>query len=262
MATELAGKRVLVTGASSGIGAGLAVGFARAGATVGIAARREDRLAKVLETCRETSPGSRMWVADLAEPGTVDRLAADATEELGGVDILVNCAGIPKRRHVTRLDARTVTDVMNINYLSPVRLTLALLPQMLGRGDGLVVNVASVAATLSSPGEAAYDASKAALAVFSEAMFADLFGSGVRVLIVYPGVVDTELFHLPDNDAPIDAVTPITVEEAVDAVFKAIEDGVVEVYVPEWFRKIVVDKASDVEHFLSGAAEFVRSRST
>jgi NAD(P)-dependent dehydrogenase (short-subunit alcohol dehydrogenase family) len=97
-------------------------------------------------------------------------LAADALAELGGVDILVNNAGIPKRRQVTRLDPETVAAVMAINYLSPVRLTLALLPHMVERGSGRIVNVSSVAATLSSPGEAAYVASKAALTGFSESM--------------------------------------------------------------------------------------------
>ena len=71
---------------------------------------------------------------------------------------------------------------------------------MLERDDGRIINVSSIAATLSSPGEAAYDASKAALAVFSEAMAVDLWDTGIKVMVVYPGVVDTPLFELPDND--------------------------------------------------------------
>ena len=218
MGFDLSERRVLVTGASSGIGAGLAEGFARSGAVVGICARRKDRLAEVLERCRQYSPESRMWVCDLADPAAVDTLAADALGELGRVDVLVNNAGIPKRRHVSRLDASTVETVMAINYLSPVRLTLALLPQMLERGDGRIVNVSSVSATLSSPGEAAYSASKAALSVFSESMSIDLWDAGVKVLVVYPGVVDTELFSLPDNDPLIAGVESISVDEVVDAV--------------------------------------------
>ena len=156
-----------------------------------------------------------MWVVDLADPAAVDRLAGDAADELGGVDILVNNAGIPKRRHVTALDIATVEAVMSLNFLSPARLTLALLPQMLERGSGRIVNVSSVAAPLSSPGESAYDASKAALAVFSEAMAVDLWDTGVNVTVVYPGVVDTELFTLPDNDPFAGGVDAITVDEAV-----------------------------------------------
>ena len=83
---------------------------------------------------------------------------------------------------------------------------------MLERGNGRIVNLSSVAATLSSPGETAYDASKAAVTAFSEAMAIDLWGTGVSVLVVYPGLVDTELFSLPDNDPVVDpTMVPIPV---------------------------------------------------
>ncbi len=110
----------------------------------------------------------------------------------------------------------TVDSVMAINYSSPVRLTLALLPQMLERDSGLIVNIASVAATLSSPGESAYDASKAALAVFSEAMAIDLWETGVEVMVVYPGLFDTELFSLPDNDPAVVGIEAEPVSVLVD----------------------------------------------
>ncbi|HYA69162.1 MAG TPA: SDR family oxidoreductase [Acidimicrobiales bacterium] len=258
MGFDVAGRKVLVTGASSGIGAGLAEGLARAGATVGICARRSDRLAEVLERCRVHAPESRMWVTDLSDLPAVDRLAAAASEELGGVDVLVNNAGIPKRRHVTRLDAGTVDTVMRINYSSPVRLTLALLPHMLEQGEGRIVNISSVAATLSSPGEAAYGATKAALAVFSEAMAVDLWETGVKVMVVYPGVVDTELFTLPDNDPFTADVQAITVEEAVQAILDGLAGDALQVYVPAWFGELSSGKAADVAGFLAGTAQYVR----
>lgn len=260
---DFTGKRVLVTGSSSGIGAGLAEEFARRGAVVGICARREPRLEEVLGRCREHSPESRMWVMDLSEPAAVEHLASSALDGLGGVDVLVNNAGIPKRRKVPSLDSETVRSVMNINYFSPVSLTLALLPHMLDRGQGLVVNLSSIAATLSSPGEAAYDASKAALTAFSEAMAIDLWGSGIKVLLVYPGLVDTELFSLPDNDpVPAAPVTPMPVSELVVAVFDAIERGASQVYVPGWFQEVAADKVRDLEAYLSGAAAFVAEQAS
>jgi NAD(P)-dependent dehydrogenase (short-subunit alcohol dehydrogenase family) len=262
MSLELAGRRVLVTGSSSGIGAALAEAFARGGAVVGLCARRHDRLAEVLERCRAFTPDSAMWVTDLADPDAVDRLADDVMGAFGGVDILVNNAGIPKRRHVTQLDAPTVEAVMNINYLSPVRLTLALLPQMLERGSGRIVNVSSVAAPLSSPGESSYAASKAALAAFSESMAIDLWDTGVKVTVVYPGVIDTELFTLPDNDPSIAGVEALPVSDLVDAVLTGLAEDAVQVYVPAWFADITTGKVQNLEGFLAGAAEFVRQQSS
>lgn len=261
-ATELSfdQKKVLVTGASSGIGAALAEAFSLVGATVGICARRKDRLTDTYERCVAKSPESRMWVVDLSVPDEVDRLASSALEELGGVDILVNNAGIPKRRHVTKLDAATVESVMAVNYFSPVRLTLALLPHMLERDSGLIVNVASVAATLSSPGESAYDTSKAALAVFSEAMAIDLWDTGIDVAVVYPGLFDTELFSLPDNDAPVTGIDPAPVSELVEAVMSGLRAGSREIYVPSWFSDIAKGKVDNLDGFMSGAAAFVREQ--
>ena len=260
MGFDASGKRVLVTGASSGIGAALAEGFAGAGATVGICARREDRLAEVLGRCQAASPGSRRWVVDLSDPAAVDRLAADVVDELGGVDVLVNNAGIPKRRHVTRLDPSTVEDTMAINFFAPVRLTLALLPQMLERGDGRIVNVSSVAATLSSPGEAAYDASKAALSVFSEAMAVDLWGTGVKVMVVYPGLVATELIDAPGNEALVGDIKPIPTAEVVAAVLDGLGRDASQVYVPAWFRDVVTTKVADPDGYLAGVADYVRQQ--
>jgi NAD(P)-dependent dehydrogenase (short-subunit alcohol dehydrogenase family) len=257
MAIDFTDQRVLVTGASSGMGAGLAEEFARQGAVVGMCARRQHRLDEVLDRCREHSPESRRWVCDLSDPAAVDRLAAAALEELGRVDILINNSGIPKRRHVSRLDPATVESVMNINFFSPVRLTLALLPHMLERDSGRIINVSSVAATLSSPGESAYDASKAAVTAFSESMAIDLWQTGIRVLIVYPGLVDTELFSLPDNEPVLAAIEPVPVSELVDGVFGALDSGAVQVYVPGYFADLASGKAANVERFLSGTAKFI-----
>jgi NAD(P)-dependent dehydrogenase (short-subunit alcohol dehydrogenase family) len=260
MTDTFEGTRVLITGGSSGIGAGLAEAFAAAGATVGIAARRQDRLAEVLDRCRVHAPDSRLWTVDLSDPDAVDRLARDALHELSGVDILVNNAGIPKRRHVSRLDAATVESVMAINYLSPVRLTLALLPHMLERGSGRIVSMASVAATLSPPGESAYAASKAALAVFSESMAVDLWQSGIKVTVIYPGVVDTDLFTLPDNDPFTGDVESITVAEASTIILDGIAAGALSVYVPGYFAEFASQKAQDVDGFLAGTAAYVQSQ--
>jgi NAD(P)-dependent dehydrogenase (short-subunit alcohol dehydrogenase family) len=261
MGYSVAGKHVLVTGASSGIGAALAEGFAAAGATVGICARREDRLRDVLTRIQAHAPDSRMWTVDLADLDGVEAFARQASNELGGVDVLVNNAGIPKRRVVTALDAATVEAVMAINYFSPIRLTLALLPELIERA-GRIVNISSVAARLGPPAEAAYSASKAALTGWSESMQVDLAvaGTDVRVHVVNPGVIDTDLFHLPDNDESLADIEALPVEAMVQPVLDQLDDGTFEIYVPGWFADVVGAKFPDVGSFLAGSIDWVKQK--
>jgi len=254
------GATVLVTGASSGIGAELAVRLAAEGAVLGLVGRDEARLGATLARCREHSPTSRMWQVDLAEWEQVDALARAAVDELGGVDVLINNAGIPKHKHVTALDPETAELVMRVNYSSPVRLTLRLLPHMVERGSGRVVMVSSVAATLSSPGEGAYDASKSALSVFAEAMAIDVWDLGIRVNIVYPGVVDTPLFLVPDNDPLSPEIEKIPVDEFVDGMMSALYADELQAYVPAWFEDVAKRKAQDVGAFLEGSVNWIRQQ--
>jgi hypothetical protein len=139
-----------------------------------------------------------------------------------------------------------------------MRLTMALLPQRLERGAGTIVNISSIAAQLSAPGEAAYDASKAALTAFSEAMAMDLWETGIKLMVVYPGVIDTDLFSLPDNDIPDLPVTAEPVSVAVDAILGGLASGAAQVYVPEYFRDICTSKAQDVAAFLENTAGYLR----
>jgi NAD(P)-dependent dehydrogenase (short-subunit alcohol dehydrogenase family) len=257
---DVSGKRVLVTGASSGIGAGLARAFAAAGATVGICARREDRLAEVLADCQASAPSSRSWVVDLSELDGIEAFAARVEDELGGVDVLVNNAGIPKRRHALDLTPDVLEAVMAINYQSPARLTLALLPGMVQRGEGRVVTISSVAARLGPPHEAAYSASKAALSAFMESLEVDLDGTGVRFHLLNPGVIDTDLFHLPDNEASMADLEALPVEAVSDAVLQQLDEGTFEVYVPDWFKDVAAGRAKDVGAFIEGTKAWVRDR--
>jgi NAD(P)-dependent dehydrogenase (short-subunit alcohol dehydrogenase family) len=113
---DVAGKKILVTGASAGIGAALARGFAERGAVVGICARREDRLAEVLADLQRHQPASRSWAVDLSDLDGLEAFARRADEELGGIDVLVNNAGVPKRRGILELTPAVVEEVMAINY--------------------------------------------------------------------------------------------------------------------------------------------------
>jgi NAD(P)-dependent dehydrogenase (short-subunit alcohol dehydrogenase family) len=251
---------VLVTGASSGIGAALARGFAADGHTVGICARRKDRLEEVLADCQRTAPDSRMWVMDLADLDALTAFAERADDELGGIDLLVNNAGIPKRRHALHLTPDVVDDVMAINYSSPVRLTLALLPRMIKRGRGRVLTISSVAARFGPPREAAYSASKAALSAFMESLAVDLDGTDIKINLVNPGIIDTELFHLPDNETSLADLEALPVEAMVDAVKKQIEDNEFEIYVPDWFKDVAANRYGNLGAFIEGSKDYTRER--
>src|SRR3954453_17965801 len=260
MTYDLKGKNVFVTGASGGIGAALAEGFAARGATVGICARRADKLDAVLARCREHAADSRSWTIDLSELGKLDGFARQVSDEMGGVDVLVNNAGIPKRKPVQVLTPEIVDQLMQINYQSPVHLTLALLPEITERA-GRIVFVSSVAARLSPPAEAAYAATKAAISAWAECMKVDLRDTDAGIHVVYPGVIDTELFHLPGNDPlPATGVEMLPVDAMVEPVLGAIESGQFEVSVPDWFTNVYQGKYNDVEAFLNGTIQFVRSQ--
>ena len=255
------GMRVLVTGASSGLGAALAEGLAQRGAVVGLCARRENRLAEVLERVREHSPDSRSWTVDLADIAGLDTFATQATEELGGIDVLVNNAGIPKRRWAWQHRPDEITDVLRLNVESPIRLTGALLGE-LARNEGHVVMIGSVAARLAPPNEAVYSASKAAITAYAEGLRVDLGVAGVPVgvHVVQPGVLSTELFELPDNDSSLSDIEPLEPTAIVGAVLDALGTGTTETFVPGWFADLPPVKAGDLDGFLQGSVDYTRSR--
>ncbi|HWS45650.1 MAG TPA: SDR family NAD(P)-dependent oxidoreductase [Acidimicrobiia bacterium] len=260
MSYDLNGKHVLVTGASAGIGAALAEGFARRGATVGLCARRSDRLDEVLARCRVHAPESRAWTVDLADLDGLAGFAQRASQDLGGVDVLVNNAGIPKRKPVFDLTPEIVESVMRINYFSPVRLTLALLDELVARA-GRLVYVSSVAARLSPPAEAAYAATKAAISAWAECLQVDLRDTDVKLHVLYPGVIDTELFHLPDNDPlPNTGVEMLPVDAIVEPTLTMIEQDRLEVAVPDWFAEVFARRYEDVAAFTQGTIAFARSQ--
>jgi short-subunit dehydrogenase len=252
---EIDGAKIMVTGASSGIGAALAPLLAERGATVGLVARRADRLAAVLAACQVHRPASRMWVADLGDTDAAEALAVRAWDEMGGIDVLVNNAAVPRRRRVTDLTVDEVRDTMAVNFEAPVRMSLALLPRMLERDRGMVVNVSSFGGRAGILGEAAYCASKFALAGWSEAMQLDLWDTGVDVRLVLPGAIDTEIWDQPGNDPPLydGPLEPATTVAA--GIAAAIEGDRFEHYLPD-MKPIVEMKTADIDAFLAGVIAF------
>jgi NAD(P)-dependent dehydrogenase (short-subunit alcohol dehydrogenase family) len=253
--TSLEGATVLVTGASSGIGAALAPALAGRGATVGIVARRADRLDEVRAACVAASPGDdpghRSWSVDLSDVAAATKVALDAWDAFGGLDVLVNNAAMPMRRHVTKVDLDTLGDVMRTNFESPVAMGMAVLPRMLERDRGVIVNVSSLGGRLGIMNESAYCASKFALCGWSESMAMDLWSTGVDVRLVIPGPIDTEIWDQPGND-PAPFKGPFEPPETVaTAICDAIVGDGFECYTPD-LKAVAEFKTGDIDGFMAG----------
>jgi len=252
---QIAGATVLVTGASSGIGASLAPLLAERGATVAIVARRAERLAQVLEQCRTHSPTSRMYVCDLGDTDAAEALARQAWDDMDGLDVLVNNAAMPKRRHVTSITIDEVRETMAVNFESPVGMCLAVLPRMLERDRGSIVNVSSFGGRAGILNETAYCASKFALCGWTESMALDLWKTNVDVRLILPGAIDTEIWDVPGNDeAPFhgELAPP---EVVATGIIDAIEGDRFEHYLPD-MKGIAEFKTSAIDDFLAGVVAF------
>lgn len=254
---KIEGSRILVTGASSGIGAALARRLAARGATVGIVARRRERLEQVLADCRRRAPGSRLWVADLGDLERAERVVAEAWEALGPLDALVNNAAIPNRTHISKMTPEALEEVMRINFTSPVRMGMAALRRMLARGSGVIANVSSLGGRLGIDCEAAYCAAKFALCGWSESMAIDLMDSPVKVKLIIPGPIDTEIWHKEGQEPAAYDGPLIPAEDCADGIIAALEGEGFEYYVPD-MKEVAVGKTQNTEAFLRGAAEMAR----
>lgn len=251
---ELSRSRVLVTGASSGIGAELAVRLAALGATVGLVARRAERLAEVAERCRAAGGEAVVWAADLGDLRRAVEVGNEALERLHPLDAVVHNAAIPKRRHATRLTPDDVDEAMRVNFTSPVRMTLAMLPHFIERDTGLFVFVSSLAGRVGVPIEAAYSASKFALCGFAESLAIDLAGTGVGVRLMLPGAIDTEIWNQPGNEAPVYDGPKEPAGDVADGIVELLRGDRFEGYVPD-MKAIVEFKTSDIDSYLAGASE-------
>jgi short-subunit dehydrogenase len=257
----VAGARALVTGASSGIGASLAVALAREGATVAMCARREDRLTEVYEQVRELAPASRMWVFDVGELDAIPAFVRRVEEELGGIDVLVNNAGIPKRRLIPELSDADLEEVMRINFFAPVALVRAALPGMLARDHGRIVNLSSMGAHSMAARVGAYAASKGALELYTEALHLDLLGTGVDAQLFVPGTSRTE-FSLPrdGNDPPFAPPSGMEPDAVAAAIIAQVRSGEFEAFACDDYARIAAAKRADTNGFLAQMAATLRPK--
>jgi uncharacterized protein len=187
-------KTILITGASSGIGAALARRLARDGAGLILVARRVDRLAALAEQLKNGPGRVHMIAADLIDDGAATRVVVESVRAMGRVDVLVNNAGVGEYGEFKSQDAAALERMIQLNTTAVVRMTHAVLPEMLQRRSGRILNIASTAAFQPTPYMAVYGATKAFVRNFSLALWWELRHTGVQMTCVCPGPVRTEFF--------------------------------------------------------------------
>ena len=239
------GARALITGASSGIGRSLAQALAARGARVGLLARRREELDSLAEELRAMGTDAFVETADISVRADAEAAARSLAQELGGVDLLVNNAGYGHHRRFLDWDVEDMERMMRVNYFGSLYTTKALLPQMVKRGSGTIVFMASVAGRIAPPDESAYAASKFAMVGLAESISLELEEHGIHVLTVCPGAIRTPFF---DEEAlermpEVAKKSMVPVEDLVASVLKALERGAHEVTYPGFIRAGYVMRA-------------------
>lgn len=183
----------VVTGASSGIGRRLALDLAARGATVIGLARRQELLNDLAGELKRASPGSETIVCDVGDAGAYRERLANVEREHGRIDVLINNAGINEGTPVDKADLDAFHRLFDVNFFGLVAGTLAVMPGMLDRRSGVVVNVSSDSARAPEPGQGAYAATKAAVSAFTESIAHEVSNRGVHVHVLYPAWVPTAM---------------------------------------------------------------------
>ena len=260
---RIAGSTILVTGASSGIGEALAPLLAERGATVGIAARRRDRLEQTLARCREHAPQSRLWAVDLSDLDAAVALVHDAWSAFGGLDCVVNNAAVGKRKLVTEHTPEDLEVVLRTNFMSPTRINLAVLPLMLERGSGTIVNVASGGGRFGIVHESAYCAAKFALSGWSEVAAMDLADTPVEVKLIQPGAIATEIWIPQPGELPgLPGAEFVTAQQCATGIADALETDGFEFFVPAGLEAHVDAKNADLPGWIDLMVALGRAKDT
>ncbi|KWX74564.1 SDR family NAD(P)-dependent oxidoreductase [Paenibacillus jilunlii] len=225
-------KVVVITGASSGIGALTAQMLGKRGAVPILLARSEDKL-------KETAAGIPgvfgLYACDVTDEDQVQRTFADILSVYGRIDILLNNAGYGKFAAFTDMESREFDDMMDVNYMGMVRCTKAVVPHMLERGSGQIVNVASMAGKIGTARSVAYTATKHAVLGFTNALRQELRKQGIIVSAVNPGPIATEFFRTADPSGSYEksvARMMMTPEHVSKKIVKLIDKGKEEIDLP------------------------------
>ena len=222
---ELAGKRVLLTGATGGLGRAIAKALTGSGAKLALSGRKADALQAL--AAELPGDGHSVLPCDLGEAGAAERLAAEA----GEVDVLLANAGLPGSGRLTDFTSEQLVKALRVNLESPILLARAVEPQMLERGSGHMVFVSSLSGKSPTPLSSVYNATKFGLRGFALGLRADLDRRGIGVSIVSPGTIREAGMYADSGADPIPGLGTSSPQEVADAVVRAIERNKVEIAV-------------------------------
>jgi NADP-dependent 3-hydroxy acid dehydrogenase YdfG len=227
---DLSGRVAAITGASSGIGEATAVTLARAGAAVSLAARRADRIEDLAQRINGEGGRALAIETDVADEAQATEFVTRTKDELGRLDVLVNNAGVMLLGPVIGADTSEWRQMIEVNVLGLLYCTHAVLPVMGEQGSGHIVNVSSTAGRFANFGSAVYNLTKFGVNGFSEALRQELVPAGVKVTVIEPGMVETELLGHNTNPMVIEAAkrfqeevgTPLTSDDIAEAILYAV----------------------------------------
>jgi NADP-dependent 3-hydroxy acid dehydrogenase YdfG len=229
MTQALHGKVCVVTGASSGIGEATARKLSEAGAAVALGARRADRLKALVDEIEANGGRALALPTDISDESQTKALIEDAAREFGRLDVLVNNAGLMLLGPIEGADTSEWRRMIEVNLLGLLYCTHAALPIMREQGSGHIVNVSSVAGRIARAGTGVYNATKWAVGGFSEALRQEAVYSNIRVTLVEPGMVTTELASHNTNPMVVQAIEqmkaeiePLAAEDIADSIYYAV----------------------------------------
>jgi len=193
MAYAFSGKRAIVTGASSGIGRGIAKKFAQLGVQVTLTARREDLLNELADELKKDGGEAIVVGGDVTRKEDITGVVEKTVEQFGGIDIMVNCAGISGPVYFKDISEERIREHMEVNYFSAVVYCKQVIPLMKEQGGGYIINVGSLTSLIGFPTYVSYSASKAALLRFSDSLRHEVKKQNIKISVLCPSLVNTAM---------------------------------------------------------------------
>ncbi len=214
--------RAIVTGASSGIGQATALAFAKSGIHIALVSRSQEKLEAVANTAKELGVEAKVYPLDLAKIEQVKAKITAIADDFGGVNILVNNAGMGYTNSLEETPLEDWQQVLDLNLTSVFQCIQGILPQMRDRGQGTIINVASIAAYNAFPNWGAYGVSKAALVALSKAIAVEERANGIRVVTISPGSVNTPIWDTDTVQADFNRQAMLTPEIVAQSILHTV----------------------------------------